>query len=196
VLRPFTILAGVFLAVAVGLTAWKWISLSATSAVPELLMETMNFNTISSPELAKKAEDTFQRAHTAMRERLATGRTWRSCAAWLEGASLLIGAVLTVIGGWFGKPVSAGEGSSAGPEQLGRITARSKGHIRVLACGLAAVVALHSISDRCETLALQSVARGMTLADRIRQGRVEFDKAGNDAERDAALVALDAESLR
>lgn len=180
---------------AAGVTAWNWIDFPRSPTDPELLYETLNFNAVGSPELAKKAEETFHRAHTAMRERLTTGRTWRNLGSWLDGASLLIGAVLAVFGGWFGKPLLPGEGLSANAEQLGQITARTKWHIRALACGLAAVVALHSLSDRCETLSLRSVARGNGLAERIRQGRVEFDKAGNDAEREAALVALDAKSM-
>lgn len=193
--RLFLTLSVVLLALAIGVAAWTWSDLPPPPAAPELLKETMNFNAVSSPELAKRAEETFQRAHAAMRDFLGKGRAWRNAGLWLDGASLVIGATLTVLGGWFGKPISPGEGLAGNAEQLGRITARSKWHIRLLSCGLAAVVALHSLGERCETLALKNVARGSSLADRIRQGRVEFDKAGNDAEREAALIVLDRESL-
>lgn len=201
--RPFvkvnvlrlTLLAVALLLVALGVATWTWLDLPAPPASVELLKETMNFNAVSSPELAKRSEETFQRAYSTMRDRLAAGRTWRQSGNWLDGASLLLGSILTVLGGWFGKPIIPSEGLAGNAEQLGRITARSKWYIRVLACGLAAVVALHSLGDRCETLALKNVARGTSLAERIRQGRVEFDKAGNDAEREAALIALDRESL-
>jgi hypothetical protein len=190
-----SVLAFVVVVFALAVSVWTRLDRPAPPRDTELLNETMNFNAVSSPELAKKSEAIFQRAYAAMEHRLSAGRMWRQSGDWLDGAGLLLGAFLTILGGWFGKPIAAAEGLAGNAEQLGRITARSKWHIRVLACGLATVVALHSLSDRCESLSLKSIARGTTLAERIRQSRVEFDKAGDDAEREAALIALDRETL-
>ena len=180
--------------------AISWIVYDSIYSPGPPAFNVLTTDTRFSPEVTADEEKAFKEAKDAAEEKLdatlAVGTRFKFASNLLQWLGVVGGALVTLLSGWFGRPLKPDEAQNASVEEvLGRV-AQSKWETRLVGLLLASIMVVGFVGDRCAVAASGAWERGETLNNAITQRSKEFRDATNAEDREAVIRQLRMDASR